>query len=397
MAKTLLEQITREGKLDTYSAKLNDEKIIAADKILEGIRGGSNQAVVAFKEHLGCRYGEAIHTTGDDFVHTFAQLTNFEVNTQFEERDRTWSDAIETEEFASFKTPTSYGIRPSADGFERPAHEPKKPGHIVPKVPEGSPYPHFTFSGQVAESGEIHKSGGRYDLTFEKIIDDVAGLVPLIPQLITDSLLEREEYDAWQGLIDFIDIPANHLEADSTLLNETVPADSVLSRPALTVALKQARNRVIDGRKVTVSSYNLIVPRGTKEDAEFLINTLGLAGLQRQSGLDTQIFNLTGYNPLSAIAGVVETDYLSGTQWALVPTKGSVRGPAKFYKLGRLRGHVGPELRLQNVTGNYLGGGSVAPFEGSFDTDSAAFRGRIIGGGVGWNPEYAVISAGTGV
>ena len=396
MAKTLLEQVTREGKLPLYSSKLNDAKLIAADKIVSGIAEGSNAATVAFKEHLGCRFGEAIHTTGDDFIYAFAQLTNFEVQDEWEAAERTWSEAIETEEFASFDTPTSYSVSPVTGGFKRP-NEPNKPNHVVPKVGEGQPYPHFIFSGEQAAAGKIGKAGGRYDLTFEKIISDVAGIVPVIPKLIEESLLEREEYDAWYGLISFIDIPANHLDADTTLDGETVPADSVMSRAALAAAIKQAKARTINGRKVKVSGYNLIVPTGEKETAEWYLNTLQLNGLLQQDGLTQRSFNVNGYNPLSAIRGVVETDYLSGTQWALVPAKGAIRGNDKFYKLGRLRGHVGPELRLQNVTGQYLGGGNVAPFEGSFETDSAAFRGRIIGGGLGWNPEFAVISDGTGV
>ena len=399
MAKTLLEQVTREGKLDLYSPKLNDPKIAAADNIVAGIAEGSNAAVQAFKEHLGCRFGEAIHTTGDDFIYAFAQLTAFEVSNEWEPAERTWSDAIEAEDFASFDTPTSYSIMPVTTGFKRP-NEPGKPNHVVPKVGEGQPYPHFTFSGDAAQAGGIGKAGGRYDLTFEMIVKDVAGIVPTIPKLITESLLEREEYDAWYGLISFIDTPANHLTADTTIDGVAVPADSLMSRASLAAAIKQARNRKINGRKVKVRSYNLIVPTGEKETAEWYLNTLQLNGLSDTTGTagnnTTRSYSLNGFNPLSAISGVVETDYLSGTQWALVPAKGSIRGNDKFYKLGRLRGHVGPELRLQNVTGQYLGGGNVAPFEGSFDTDSAAFRGRIIGGGVGWNPEYAVISDGTG-
>src|SRR5690606_2425977 len=106
--------------------------------------------------------------------------------------------------------------------------------------------------------------------------------------------------------------------------------------------------------------------------------------------------SVNGYNPLSKIAGVVETDYLTGPAWALIPAKGAIRGNDKFYALGQLVGHVGPELRLENVTGNYLGGGAVSAFEGDFETDTAAFRGRIIEGPLGWNPEYAVYSNGTG-
>lgn len=395
MAKTLLETLTREGQLPTFGHALNDKKLMEADRVLAGVAAGDNSAVTAFKSHLGCRFGEAIHTTGDDFIFAFAQLKAFEIQNEWEAAERTWSDAIETETFSTFDAPVSYSINPQTDGFKRP-NEPKKPGHIVPKVAEGAPYPHFTFSGEQAKSGSIGKAGGRYDLTFEQIIRDTVGIVPLIPRLINESLLEREEYDAWQGLVSFIDVSANHLVAGTSMIGEQVVADAPLSRAALAVALRQAQNRKVNGKKVKVSSYNLIVPTGTGEDARFLLNTLGLTGLQQTDGLQTQILSVNGYNPLSKIGGVVETDYLDGTAWALIPAKGSIRGNDKFYKLGQLAGHVGPELRLQNVTGQYLGGGAVPPFEGSFETDSAAFRGRIIGGGVGWNSGFAVFSDGDG-
>lgn len=396
MPNILLEQVTREGKLPVYSPRLNDPKLMEADKIISGISAGSNAAVVEFKGHLGCRFGEAIHTTGDDFIHAFAQLTNFEVQNDWEPAERTWAEAIETEEFATLDAPKSYSVTAAVDGFKRPK-EPNKPGHIVPEVAEGAPYPHFNFSGEEAQAGHIGKAGGRYDLTFEKIIADVAGLVPQIPKLITESLLEREEYGAWQGLISFIDVSTNHLKADTTIDGVSVTADSVMSRASLAAAIKQARNRMVKGQKVKVSSYNLIVPTGEKETAEWYLKTLGLNGLSEVDGQTTRTYSLNGFNPLSAISGVVETDYLSGTRWALVPAKGAIKGNAKFYKFGRLRGHVGPELRLQNVTGQYLGGGTPSPFEGSFETDSAAFRGRVIGGGVGWYNQFAVISDGTGV
>lgn len=391
-----METVTKDGSLPLFSKKLNDKKIMEADRILRGIRENDNRAVLEFKEHLGARRGEAIHTTGDDFIFAFAQVAAFEVQNEYEARERTWTEAIETETVSSFETPISYSIKPVSEGFARPQSEPGKPDHVPPLVGEGSPYPHFKFVGERNAKGNIAKRGGRYDLTFEEIIRDVVGLVPLIPRMITDGLLDAEEYDAWAGLIAFINQPANHLQAGSTLLGEQVTTDSVLTRAALDLALMQAETRQINGRTVSVSTYNLIVPKGTKRSAEFLLNTLVPSQLNRTDALDTQVFNITGYNPLSKIGSVIETEYLTGRQWALIPAKGSISGPDKFYALGQLAGHIGPELRLENVTGTYLGGGTVGAFEGDFETDSAAFRGRIIEGPLGWNSEYAVISNGTG-
>jgi len=390
--KALEEKLTNGGRVP-LPVGMNLNKLVKADEIVGGIRKGDPMAVAEFKKHLGVRFGETL-TTGDDFIFAFAQLTALQVDTQFAEADRTWSQAIDVETVSSFEAPKVYSIDyDSVTGFARPETEPGKPSNVAPIVPEGSPYPGFNFGFQEAASGAIHKSGGRFNLSFEKIVADPGVIVPQLPGLITEFLLDREEYDAWSGLLTFIDNAANHLAAATNLDGTTVPVDSPLNRASLAAALSQARLAEINGRKARVASYNVIVPLGQREVAEFYINNYQVTGAVDGS-LTVQF---PGYNPLSGIAGVVESEYFTGTQWALIPAKGAVRGNKKFYGLGRLLGHEGPEVRIQDVTGNYAGGGSVSPFEGSFETDSASMRGRIISGGLGWNPEYAIISDGDGV
>ena len=398
MAK-LLEQITREGLIgfvDAPAAGLTDAKLIAADQIIEGVARGDHNSIAQFKRSFGCQFGEAIHTTGDDFIFAFAQLTAMNVVDEWEAAERTWEEAIEVEETTSFKAPKFYSINPVTEGFARPQSEPNKPAHIVPIVPEGQPYPHFLFEGELAKSGGLHKAGGEYGLTFEKIVDDVAGIVPLIPKLITESLLEREEYDAWMGLITHMWVSANHLQGGVTIDGRAVATDAPLSREALMAAVEQGENReVIPGRKVQVTSWRLIVPRGAGIRANYFLNQINEGVIETTDGLVVRA-TTSAYNPLQKIAGYTETDYLTGSQWALIPNKGAIRGTRQFYKYGRLRGHVGPEIRVENATGQYLGGGQVPPFEGSFKTDSAAFRGRVIGGGLGWDNQFAVVSDGDG-
>lgn len=391
MDKALEEKLTNGGRVP-LPVGVNVEKLVAADRIIEGIRKGDSQAVGEFKSHLGARFSETL-TTGDDFIFAFTQLTALEVDTQFAEAERTWTQAIGTETVSSFDAPRVFSIDyDSVSGFARPQTEEGKPSNVAPIVPEGSPYPEFNFGFEEAAAGGIHKAGGRFNLTFEKIVSDAGTIVPQLPGLITEFLLDREEYDAWSGLLSFIDTPANHLQASTNLDGTEVVADAPINRASLSAAIRQARSAEVGGRKVRVNSYNVIVPVGQREVAEFYINNYAVTGAQDGS----QTIEYPGYNPLSGIAGVVESEYFTGTQWALIPTVGAVRGSKRFYSLGRLVGHEGAEIRVQNVTGNYLGGGSVGPFEGSFDTDSAALRGRIICGGLGWNSEYAVISDGDG-
>lgn len=395
MDKKLEEKLTNGGRVP-LPVGVNLQKMVEADRIVEGISKGDPMAVAEFKRHMGVRFGETL-TTGDDFIFAFTQLTALEVDRQFVEAERTWQDAIEVQTVSSFEAPKVFSIDyDSVSGFARPQSEPGKPANVAPIVPEGSPYPIFNLGAQEAAAGAIHKAGGRFNLTFEKIVSDAGTIVPQLPGIITEFLLEREEYDAWSGLVAFINNPANHLQASTNIDGTSVVADAPLSHAAIAAALRQARNAEIDGRKVRVSGYNLIVPRGQREVAEFYLNNYAIDGADLGTAPDVRRVSFPGYNPLAGIRGVVETDYLTGTQWGLIPAKGAVAGNKRFYNLGRLLGHEGPEIRVQNVTGNYAGGGAVSPFEGSFDTDSAALRGRIICGGLGWNSEYAVLSDGDG-
>lgn len=394
MDKQLEEKLTNGGRVP-LPVGVNLDKLVAADKIIEGINKGDAMAVGAFKEHLGARFSETL-TTGDDFIFAFTQLTALEVDRQFVEADRTWSDAIEVETVDSFDAPKVYGIDyDSVAGFERPQTEEGKPGHVAPLVPEGSPYPEFTFGATLAASGKIHKAGGLFSLTFERIVSDAGVIVPQLPSIITEFLLDREEYDAWTGLLNLIESDSsNHLQAATNLDGTQVVADAPISREAIAAALSQARNAEINGRKARVTGYNIIVPVGQADVAKFYLNNY------RIDGATDGLYNVSfpGYNPLEGIRGVIESEYFTGTQWALIPAKGAVRGGAtrKFYSLGRLRGNEGPEVRVENVAGNYIGGGAVSPFQGSFATDDARLRGRIICGGLGWNSQYAVISDGDG-
>lgn len=390
MDKQFEEKVTNGGRVP-LPVGVNKAKLIAADQIIEGIRKGDALAVAEFKRHLGARFGETL-TTGDDFIYAFAHLTAVQVDNEFVGHERTWNQVVEVQTVSSFDSPRVYSIDGEVAGFARPQTEPGKPSYVPPIVPEGSPYPEFNFGFEETQGGNIHKSGGQFNLTFERIVSDVGTIVPQIPTLITEFLLDREEYDVYSGLLDFIDQPALHLQAGTTLDGVAVPADAPISRASLDLAIQQLDLREINGRPVSVSAYTLVVPVGTARTANWYLNTLELESIQDGS----QTLSVNGYNPLAKINRVVESEYFTGTQWALVPTPGSIRGNKRFFNLGRLVGHEGPELRVQNVTGNYIAGGAVPPFEGSFATDSAAFRGRIISGGLGWNAEFGLLSDGDG-
>lgn len=393
MDKKLEEKLTNNGRVP-LPVGVNKAKLIAADQIIEGIRKGDALAVGAFKSHLGARFGEAL-TTGDDFIYAFNHLTAVQVDNEWQAADRTWAEAVEVQTVGSFDAPKVYSIDAEVTGFSRPATEPGKPAWVAPIVPEGSPYPEFKFSGQLASGGSIHKSGGAFGLSFERIVSDPGEIVPVLPKLITEFLLEREEWDVWNGLKSFI--ASRHLTGGTTLDGTVVPADAPLSRGALDMAIQQLDLMKIGEHPIQVSAYTLVVPVGSARVANYYLNVLQLNGENVTATGTERVYTFANYNPLSKINKVIESKYFSGTQWSLIPSKGAIQGSKRFFNLGRLRGHEGPEIRVENVAGNYLAGGAVAPFEGSFSTDSARLRGRIISGGLGWNSEYGLTSDGDGV
>lgn len=392
MDKKLIEKLTNGGRLP-LPANLNLQKIARADQIIEGISRGDAQAIADFKTHMGARFGEVL-TTGDDFIHAFAQLVSIQVDNEFQAKERNWDQVAPVQVVSSFNAPKVYAIDYEVSGLARPVTEPGKPGYVAPIVPESSPYPEFKFTGELTQAGEIHKAGGVFSLSFEKIVSDPAELVPTLPVLITEFLLEREEWDVWSAILGLFADADLHLDGGTTLDGVTVPADAALGRGALDLAIQQADLREVGGRQVSVSSYTLIVPVGSARTANYYLNTLELDSIADTAAGTTRTYSLNGYNPLSKISNVVESRYFTGSQWAIIPTPGSIGGTKRFINLGRLRGHEGPEIRVQNLTGSYLGGGAVSPFEGSYETDDASMRGRIISGALVWNSEFAVVSDG---
>lgn len=363
------------------TARLSGEKLNAMKGLVEGVLSGDHGKIGRLKEHF---------TTGDDAIFSFAYLTNLQVLELFAGEVRTWAEIADTKSYTSFEAPKRYTTDLQIEGFARPVEEPGKPGDVAPIVPEGSPYPTFTFSGELLVGGRLRKRGAKFELTWEKIVDDLENLVPQIPSLITETFLNAEEWEIY-GTLREIATAARALKAGTNLDGTTSVANAPLSREALIQAVTQLKNRTIDGRRVRINGgLTLVVPIGASDAANFYINTIQLAGIT-----DTpNEFVVGNWNPLSSITKVVESEYVEDGEWFLLPAKGSTPNPV--LELMKLAGHEDIELRVENVTGQYIGGGAVSPFEGSFDTDGAAFRGRYPLKGASWAPDLVIWSDGSG-
>lgn len=365
---------TLDGRL-TPPAGVTKRKVEAVrDLVAKAIRG--NRIAAGTLQ-------EAI-TTSDASLN-LAYLVNLNVLPQYDEAPRTWTQIAGTRPVTDFRPAVLYSLLGS---WEDGVLGDGDPRHVAPTIPEGAPYPYSVMSGEEHASAGVKKRGFKTAFTFEAFINDAIGFLRNLPNEMLQVALDTEEYEVYAALVAGLG-SGQQLDAATNPDGTTVLANAPLSREALIAAKYQVSQREINGRKIQVTGgWKLLVPVGRADYANFILNqTLGII----QDG--SLQFTNPGYNPLSGITPL-ESEYVTGNAWYLIPVPGATRRPV----LERLQliGHEAPELRVQNLTGNYVGGGAVSPFEGDFDTDSAEFRIRLIGNGTLWTPDAIVWSSGAG-
>lgn len=334
--------------------------------------------------------------TTSDAIFNFAHLVQLNVLAQFPERPRTWNQIATTRIVSDFRAPTLYSLNPEWKNLG--VLGTGTPRHVAPPIPEGHAYPYATMVGEETTQGGIIKRGFKTSFTFEAFINDSLGFIQALPEAMRQVALDTDEYEVYNALIANVGDP-QQVDGGAIPGSVTVvPPNPTLSRDALIRALIELGNRTVNGRQVSLTGgFNLIVPVGQAVYVNFLLNNLALSGMNTNpaAGTPEYVYTINGYNPLAGIT-VIETEYVTGAAWYLVPKSGSTGG-RPVLELLRLAGHELPELRVENATGTYVGGGAVSPFEGSFDNDSADFRLRTIGHGILWTPDLVIWSDGSGV
>lgn len=371
--------LTLDGRIRPQ-AGVSKKKLEAAAALLGSAMRGDKIAAG--------RFAEAMTTT--DLRFNAAQLVTAEFIPQFDEAERTWTQIAGTRVVKSFEPVRLQSLYGDLTGSGI------REGGGAVRVPEDAPYPHITVTGVEAFYQKIAKNGFRFGYTWESAINDAEGFFAGLPAEMLRVALDTEEAEVYDALIDGV---AAAITAGKTvkLAGGTLPDGSVVkpnskvTPEAIWQSILESSNREVNGRKIgRLSRYNIIVPVGQKM---FLEWKLGQAIIAIQDGSvtlgpgDRSVFNSINIIESDKI-GLVNAD-----EWYVVPAPGSYRRP--LLELARLRGHETPELRVENAAGNYLGGGAVSPFEGSFDTDNIDYRFRYVAGGLLWSVDPIVYSDGS--
>lgn len=377
--KTYKNPYTLDGRLP-FRAGVTQAKVEAAKDLVERALSGDRIAEGKIKEAL---------VTTSDFAFNFAQLVNATVLPSLDEVERVSSQIAGVRRVSDFRDNYLYGLsRQWREGVVGDGGDNEPLDHL-PTVPEGTPYPEAIFAGELIQGSSARKAGIRTGITWEAIVNDTMGIVQAIPGAFRDLALNTVERDVFRTLID--GVGGGQSLANGTSIDGTaVVANAPLGRAALDVAITQLRNAVKDNYGGTINGgYRLVVGVGQGRQASWLINNLTLDSIKDGN----LVLNVSGANPLAGIE-VVESVYVDGTDWYLLPAPGTTVRPV----LDRLVliGYEEAELRVNNLTGSYVGGTTVPPFEGSFDADTADWRVRLVSGAVLWSPYAVVHSTGAG-
>jgi hypothetical protein len=367
-------------------------------KLVPGVSAAKVKAVKDLTErHLaGDRIASAtlleVMTTSDAMFN-MAHLATLNFVPNFDEAARKWQQIATVRAVPDFKPPTLFSINKSWTDGDGESNVLGAHGE-APEVPEGSAYPYAYISGQVNAGAGIKKRGFKTDWTLEARINDSLGVIDALPEEMRAVALDTEEADVFGALIAQTPV-GSQLAGGTVPTGATVPVNAAFSRDALIRAIIELSLRQVNGRVIQITGgYNLLVPVGQSIYVNFILNQT-LAAFE-SNGTPNLLYQIAGgYNPLANVTPI-ETEWLTGTQWMLMPAKGATRRPV----LDRLelRGYQTPQLFVKNDGGNYVGGAAVSPFEGSFDADVITLKLRQFGGAVVWDNGAAIVkSSGAGV
>ncbi len=383
------DKFTLDGRLNPNGMpRISKMKVEAVRRIFNAAMSGDRIAAAQFHESVST----------SDAVFSAAYLINLQVLPQFDALPRTWSQIAGVRELPDFRPAVLQEFSGTFEGLKRDGtaagNGQTNPAGIAPVVAEAEPYPYATVGAQAASYGRLKKRGFKVGYTWEASVNDGLDFFASLPGLMIEVALDTEEYEVYQALLATNasrQLTGGTIYDGGTALN----ANSAIGRRAVLKAVQDLSQRQINGRYIQVSGgYNLVVPIGATPSVEFALQQPFITSVPASSARGfVRDVNDPGTNIIGSIT-IVESQYVTGTNWYLLPKPGAVRRPV--LELARLRGQASPELRVDAVAGNFVGGGQVSPFEGNFQNDTIDLRMRYPLSGINWDDRFIVWSTGAG-
>lgn len=331
------------------------------DKALKGNRRAALEVQEAF-------------STSDFTLAAFATIEQ-EMIAQYEERQSAWQQYTRVTTVRDFKEKQLRSVWRERFGLD--------------SVPELSEYKNVTGGKSSASPIKVGKFGNRFAISFEAWVNDEAiDEIGDIPQWFSNAAAETEAVVAASNLVTSSGVNTGFFKS----ANGNAPTALPLTLENLDTAIDAVRSRKVGGRVVSSPALKLVVGPSLQTAAERILAT---REIRTVVGDTTTISANYLANSVTLVVDpaleVVNTSASAATTWFLLPDPQSNR-PAVY--AARLRGHETPEIRVKADTGTRVGGGAIAPEDGSFEIDDIQYRVRHIFGGAAVDGTFTYASTG---
>jgi hypothetical protein len=256
----------------------------------------------------------------------------------------------------------------------------------------------------------LSKYGREFGLAWEAMINDDLGAFGDIAERFATAASRTEYKYATQlyaaaaggGNTSLFGTSLAHPIDGATINNKNTGGGSAFSITTLgSVASQMRRFTDADGEPVMFDGFELVVPPALEIPMLQALNPANIimSGGDSGSSVKAQIRSSSNTVPMLNITGHVNpylpiVDTTNGnTGWYLFAKLSGTNG-GYAARINFLRGHESPELCMKNPNKISLGGASMSPLEGDYESDSIRWRIRHIFGGTQVDPRYAVFSAG---
>lgn len=268
---------------------------------------------------------------------------------------------------------------------------------LLTTVAEQAPYPEVSL-GEGQYTYAVNKYGQRIPFSWETMINDDLDQLKDIPQRFGRGARRTEEHFATSLFVD-----ANGPHASFYTTNLITQANGAGSNnPVLSIAgiqdamIMLSKARDSDGQPIVIDMYELVVPPALKVTAENILNATQLELGASTDAMRMQVANWMRNSlrlSVNAYIPYIASTANGNTSWFLFANPSNGR-PA--LEMGFLRGHEQPEIFMKSPNAQRVGGGSVDPMNGDFDTDSLQYKIRHVLGGTRMDTKMTVASKGTG-
>ena len=333
----------------------------------------------------GYLMSEAISTS--DLNTAFVANVNQTVLNQYKEAELQWKKIAQRNEVNDFKLQEFREFDWDFDLQVTEAHGISVPSGSLARVPELDEYPTMRFS-TAEKNFKVYKHGARLPFSWESVVNDEWGFIQSIPGELTAKALRTEESEVVSAFVS-----ATGPRAD-VFAGALAPDNAALTLDSLKAAKTKITQREVNGRKVTVNKFALVVPPALEEQARSI---LAITSYEETSGDRKYIVTPTNGNVELVVMPAlnwVDKSANVDTTWYLVPAGGNDGTRASILQ-NFLRRHNTPELRVSNATGLYVGGGAVPGLEGSLLNDSVEYRVRHVVTGLTLHADALYASTGT--